>query len=215
MYRDELFEKVWKILFSDKKDQVDCSDPEIRGIIRRMKRTLTTTEPDYKSMWKKLQVEQQRRRLKLFVRWSAAVILPVLVLSVSYLWRNEEPSLTSMRLAENAPEGVRLILSDSSIVSLQARQHFEIVDDERMNVRQDRGTRLVYKERSVSDTVVRYNTLEVPAMADYQIQLSDGTIVYMNAKSRLHYPVAFYGEERKVYLEGEAYFELTSFCCSS
>ena len=209
MYRDELFEKVWKILFSDKKDQVDCSDPEIRGIIRRMKRTLTTTEPDYKSMWKKLQVEQQRRRLKLFVRWSAAVILPVLVLSVSYLWRNEEPSLTSMRLAENAPEGVRLILSDSSIVSLQARQHFEIVDDERMNVRQDRGTRLVYKERSVSDTVVRYNTLEVPAMADYQIQLSDGTIVYMNAKSRLHYPVAFYGEERKVYLEGEAYFEVT------
>ena len=134
MYRDELFEKVWKILFSDKKDQVDCSDPEIRGIIRRMKRTLTTTEPDYKSMWKKLQVEQQRRRLKLFVRWSAAVILPVLVLSVSYLWRNEEPSLTSMRLAENAPEGVRLILSDSSVVSLQARQHFEIVDDERMNV---------------------------------------------------------------------------------
>ena len=56
MYRDDFFEMVWKILFSDKKDQVDCSDPEIRGIIRRMKRTLTTTEPDNKSMWKKFTV---------------------------------------------------------------------------------------------------------------------------------------------------------------
>ena len=38
--------------------------------------------------------------------------------------------------------------------------------------------------------------------------LSDGTMVYVNAATRLRYPVAFAGNERRVRLEGEAYFEV-------
>ena len=38
--------------------------------------------------------------------------------------------------------------------------------------------------------------------------LADGTVVYLNSATRLKYPVVFNGKERKVYLSGEAYFEV-------
>jgi len=38
--------------------------------------------------------------------------------------------------------------------------------------------------------------------------LSDGTKVWVNAVSQLKFPVQFAGHERRIYLEGEAYFEV-------
>lgn len=46
----------------------------------------------------------------------------------------------------------------------------------------------------------------VPRCGEYQLQLSDGTRVYLNAKSKLRYPVCFTGSTREVELDGEAYF---------
>ncbi|MEI3421827.1 MAG: FecR domain-containing protein [Butyricimonas faecihominis] len=38
--------------------------------------------------------------------------------------------------------------------------------------------------------------------------LSDGTKVYLNAASKLKYPVQFDSKKREVHLSGEAYFEV-------
>lgn len=54
----------------------------------------------------------------------------------------------------------------------------------------------------------KYNTLETPKGGQYQIKLIDGTKVWLNAASVLKYPSQFSGQERRVELKGEAYFEV-------
>lgn len=66
---------------------------------------------------------------------------------------------------------------------------------------------LIYKKEKVEVKPV-YNTLSVPRGKDYNIVLSDGTKIHLNAGSQIRYPVAFVGEEREVWLVGEAYFEV-------
>ena len=50
--------------------------------------------------------------------------------------------------------------------------------------------------------------LRIPKGGEFKLQLADGTRVYLNSATDLRYPVAFTGSERRVYLKGEAYFEV-------
>lgn len=52
-------------------------------------------------------------------------------------------------------------------------------------------------------------TLENPLGMKSSVVLPDGSKVTLNAGSRLSYPSAFIGKERKVDIKGEAYFEVT------
>lgn len=54
----------------------------------------------------------------------------------------------------------------------------------------------------------RFHEIIVPRCGEYRLVLSDGTRIYLNAESSLRFPDVF-GDERKVYLTGEAYFEVT------
>jgi len=56
---------------------------------------------------------------------------------------------------------------------------------------------------------IAYNEVYVPTGEKSQVILSDGTHIWINSGSRLKYPVEFNNETRNVYLEGEAYFEVT------
>jgi ferric-dicitrate binding protein FerR (iron transport regulator) len=59
---------------------------------------------------------------------------------------------------------------------------------------------------AASQTV--YNTITTPNGGQYQIELADGTQVWLNAGSSLHFPTSFAGKERRVDITGEAYFEV-------
>lgn len=52
------------------------------------------------------------------------------------------------------------------------------------------------------------NTISTPRGGTYEIVLTDGTKVWLNAASSLRFPVYFAGNERTVTLDGEAYFEV-------
>jgi len=57
-------------------------------------------------------------------------------------------------------------------------------------------------------TQVLYNTLSTPRGRQFQVELPDGTKVWLNASSSLRFPTAFNKENRTVFLIGEAYFEV-------
>ena len=58
------------------------------------------------------------------------------------------------------------------------------------------------------EAVSAFNTIETPVGGQYQVQLPDGTKVWLNAQSSLRFPVHFSDTERRVEITGEAYFEV-------
>ena len=64
--------------------------------------------------------------------------------------------------------------------------------------------------KSQAETPAKWQTTETSRGTDTHLVLADGTEVDLNAESALSYPDAFTGKDRKVYLEGEAYFDVTS-----
>lgn len=54
-----------------------------------------------------------------------------------------------------------------------------------------------------------WQSIEVPKGGQYTIVLSDGTKVWLNADSKMRFPVEFVAQQRQVQLQGEAYFEVT------
>ncbi len=51
-------------------------------------------------------------------------------------------------------------------------------------------------------------TAATPRGGTYQMVLSDGSRVWLNADTRISFPSQFNGKERKILLQGEAYFEV-------
>lgn len=52
------------------------------------------------------------------------------------------------------------------------------------------------------------NMLSTPKGGEFKVTLEDGTTVWLNAQSKLYYPDSFDGNERRVKVEGEAYFKV-------
>lgn len=66
-----------------------------------------------------------------------------------------------------------------------------------------------YHEKDFIEEIT-YNKLSVPAGQRAFLVLSDGTEVWLNAKSEIRYPARFMKNNRKIELQGEAFFSVTS-----
>lgn len=114
---------------------------------------------------------------------------------------------------------IKSTISEEKITLQHANGHIEtinedgsssIVDEHGDVIGSQNGSQLVYSNDAVLETLV-YNTLTVPYGKRFEITLSDGTTVNLNAGTSLKYPVKFInGEDRRVFLEGEAFFKVSS-----
>lgn len=67
---------------------------------------------------------------------------------------------------------------------------------------------ITVRHYSKTDVAIADNTLYVPAGQRVKITLQDGTGVWLNSKTTLTYPSVFLGKERRVMVDGEAFFEV-------
>ena len=144
----------------------------------------------------------------------AAVLIPfVILVGVSWYFLNESKSPPLSGLDEVVKPGSQkalLKLSDGKIMELDDSNLLAELQEGDARVINEQNS-LIYssKEESSVTKAVVYNELITPRGGGYKLQLADGTEVTMNAGSSLRYPVAFSDSTRQVFLEGEAYFDVS------
>lgn len=152
-------------------------------------------------------------RLRIGKRWTAVAAMGALVIGVALAFLLREQSngteqdvhLPVAEVIKPGKAGALLTLSDGQQVVLSDSLETQL-KEQTADIRVQ-GKRLDYSSEHIGSFLV-YNTITVPRGGEYQLTLSDGTRVWLNAETELKYPVAFVGEGREVMLKGEAYFEV-------
>jgi transmembrane sensor len=148
-----------------------------------------------------------KRKRYLVLKFAAVLVL--LIGIGSFFIRSETATVQVTDLI-NKNDDVILELEDGTIVSLDPEDSTKIKNVSGKIIGNQKHTQLVYAS-SNKNNKIEYNTLKVPYGKRFNVTLSDGTIVYLNAGSSLKYPVSFLeGKIRKVFLSGEAYFDVFS-----
>ncbi|MEO5893208.1 MAG: FecR family protein [Ferruginibacter sp.] len=108
-----------------------------------------------------------------------------------------------------APGGDKatLTLADGSVIFLDDVNNGTLAQQGNTKVIKLNG-KLNYNAAGSVASEIFYNTIATPRGGQYQVELPDGSMVWLNAASSLRFPTAFVGRERKVEISGEVYFEI-------
>lgn len=101
-----------------------------------------------------------------------------------------------------------LVLGDGSQIVLDTAQTGTIANEQSTKIIKLKSGQISYTGSDASLSATTYNTLWTPKGGQYQLELADGSKVWLNSTSSLRFPTSFVGNERIVELEGEAYFEV-------
>lgn len=178
---------------------------------------------DHEAMWKNIvSATPKLQRGRLFtirptLKYAAAVILIAALGTYIYLGRSKKAELTKV-----APQAVPasidimpggnkaiLTLSGGQKIVLDSAANGNLATQGQTAILKTADGQITYNTQNKGNAAaVYYNTVSTPKGGQYQLTLSDGSKVWMNAASTLHFPTAFTGTQRQVELDGEAYFEV-------
>lgn len=149
-----------------------------------------------------------------FFNWKKIAVAAsiIMVMGIGTLFfiqkNNQSPVVLAPKLAkdkEPAKTGAILTLADGSKIVLDSLGNGLLTNQNNTSVSKKNGS-LVYKSGDNAKTV--YNTITTPRGRQFNLELSDGTRVWLNSSSSITYPTSFSANYRKVILTGEAYFEV-------
>tara|TARA_B100000963_G_scaffold66135_1_gene54338 strand:- start:319 stop:1467 length:1149 start_codon:yes stop_codon:yes gene_type:complete len=106
------------------------------------------------------------------------------------------------------PSKVTLETSSGNQIILENLDNKSIKTDDQILIKKE-SKKIVFEQKENIKKLF-YNTLTVPYGKRFDVELSDGSIVKLNSGSSLKFPIQFIdGMERKVYLDGEAFFDIS------
>jgi len=157
----------------------------------------------YKECCKKIDKSKRTRSYEI-LKWAALIAIPLTVFSLVYFRDSETKVYQAMADIRPGTSSAVLILSDGEKVTLGDKNAGDQIVKDNIKVESD-----TLKYENITTDKIAYNTIIIPRGGEFVLKLSDGTKIWLNAESELKYPVSFTGNERRVYLKGEGFFEVT------
>lgn len=158
--------------------------------------------------------EARRRKLWPAITAAASIIIALSTALYFYTTRPVMQVKSGHSFTEDVVAGgnkAYLTLADGKKITLTGASNGTLATQAGIKISKTLDGQLVYTitDQKGSSRDSQYNSLETPRGGQYQLNLPDGTRVWLNAASSLKYPVNFSaGKERRVELNGEAYFEV-------
>lgn len=147
-----------------------------------------------------------RLKFQSVLKYAAIIIL---FLGVGYLYQNYYLSNDKSK---------NIIIPNDKITLAQENGEVKFIKENNVGIIQNengkiiglqKGNQITFKQNNSNPQIV-FNTINVPYGKKIKIELSDGTIVHLNSGTSLKFPTDFVeGSDRKVFLKGEAYFDVT------
>lgn len=162
-------------------------------------------------------IHSYQRKTKIV--WAAASVI-IIAMSVFFFYFFNKPSAEETSITKDHPEnkykddvlagttGAILRLADGSSILLDSANDGNLKQQGNMLVVKKGGSLNYVQGNEKDKRNIVYNTIETPRGRQFQLVLEDGTKVWLNAASSIHFPVVFDGDERRVDITGEAYFEV-------
>ncbi|MCX2573385.1 FecR family protein [Pedobacter sandarakinus] len=171
-------------------------------------------------IWNAIEEETEIKPKRILGNWikiaAAAVVVIVLGIVVKNQLNKATKDIYVLAKRSQAPilpggNRATLTLNDGRKISLTDASNGIIAKQAGISITKTKNGEIIYAINKIaanSSAQDIYNTIETPRGGQYQINLPDGTRVWLNAASKLKYPAVFSLKERNVELQGEAYFEV-------
>ena len=146
---------------------------------------------------------------------AASIIGLIVITTLFFVTKSDTNGIAKANTVEHrfkddvSPGGDKavLTLADGSTIVLDDAQNGTLAQQGNAKIIKLDG-KLSYDLTNKNPKEVVYNTISTPKGGQYQLELPDGSLVWLNASSSIHFPTSFVEKERRVEITGEAYFEV-------
>lgn len=154
-----------------------------------------------------------RRNLVKAISWAAAIVLVIgaggYFLMNKKMAQQEQSVAVAGKAILPGSDKAELILADGTTMQLNEAANGVLTEQGNSTIKKLNDRVVVYEPKTGSKNGAEvYNTIKTPRGGQYQLVLPDQTKVWLNAGSSIRFPVAFNGNERRVAINGEVYFEV-------
>ncbi|WP_321307142.1 FecR domain-containing protein [Marinifilum fragile] len=179
---------------------------------RILKKSFAYDEFNQEEAWNKL--EKQIKSSLDYKKWLAYAAVLLIPMAIGFLLLHKTPEyevgLADVQQIEPGSSNAVIYFSNGEVVDLSKDTSGVIRSKENLLVERDSNQLKINDEELLAGEAYKMNRIVTPIGGEFQVNLPDGTKVWMNADSYLEFPSKFSGKERKVIAKGELYFDVKS-----
>ncbi|MFI5193293.1 MAG: FecR family protein [Chitinophagales bacterium] len=202
-------------------DEDQLVEKHIRQLIDRQDKEEAFPGLDSKLLYAKILSEAKIKEKPAAIRpislLRVAAACVIMICSAGFYFlvtRHREPATIALhqsRALKNdvlpGRNGAVLKLGNGKTILLDSVSNGVFMSQGNANIKKLNG-QIIFDASKLHSDSVTYDVISTPAGRQYTVVLADGSKVWLNASSSIRFPTIFIGNERKVSITGEAYFEV-------